>query len=41
VPAKSLTLPPEPPALTPEEVTEIASRYGIEILAPPGTLPAA
>jgi quercetin dioxygenase-like cupin family protein len=41
VPAKSLKLPPEPPALTPEEVTEIAAGYGIEILGPPGTLPSA
>jgi len=40
VPAETLTLPTEPSAITPAEVTEIAGRYGIEILGPPGSLPA-
>jgi quercetin dioxygenase-like cupin family protein len=41
VPAKALTLPTEPPALSPDELAGIAARYGIEILGPPGTLPVA
>lgn len=41
VPAGALTLPTEPPAIGPEQLAEIAGRYGIEILGPPGALPAA
>jgi quercetin dioxygenase-like cupin family protein len=39
VPAEADTLPDGPPSFTPEQLGEIASRYGIEILGPPGTLP--
>jgi quercetin dioxygenase-like cupin family protein len=39
VPAEAATLPPGPPAVSPERLTELAAAYGIEILGPPGTLP--
>jgi mannose-6-phosphate isomerase-like protein (cupin superfamily) len=39
VPAEAETLPPGPPAISPERLAEIAAGYGIEILGPPGTLP--
>jgi quercetin dioxygenase-like cupin family protein len=39
VPAKTRTLPSEPPTITPDQLTEIASRYGIEVLGPPGSIP--
>jgi quercetin dioxygenase-like cupin family protein len=39
VPADAMTLPPSPPAVNPERLTEMAAAYGIEILGPPGTLP--
>jgi quercetin dioxygenase-like cupin family protein len=39
VPAEEPTLPPGPPAVSPERLAEIAAGYGIEILGPPGTLP--
>jgi quercetin dioxygenase-like cupin family protein len=39
VPAEAETLPPGPPAVSPERLAEIAADYGIEILGPPGTLP--
>jgi quercetin dioxygenase-like cupin family protein len=38
-PAAALTLPTEPPRISPTELTEIAGRYGVEILGPPGALP--
>jgi quercetin dioxygenase-like cupin family protein len=38
-PASEPGLPSEPHIPPPEELTAIASRHGIEILAPPGTLP--
>src|SRR5262245_41128330 len=41
VPAESATLPTAPPATDPVRVTELASTHGIEILGPPGALPAA
>ena len=39
VPAETETIPDAPPAFTPGELTEIAARYGIEVLGPPGMLP--
>jgi quercetin dioxygenase-like cupin family protein len=39
MPARALTLPSEPPMISPDELNETAARYGIEILGPPGTLP--
>ncbi len=41
VPAQSPTLPPGPPAVSPQRLGELAAGYGIEILGPPGTLPGA
>lgn len=41
VPAESARLPTAPPAGDPAKVTELASAHGIEILGPPGALPAA
>ena len=38
-PAPAAELPTGPPSITPERLTEIAARYGIEILGPPGTMP--
>jgi quercetin dioxygenase-like cupin family protein len=40
VPAETPTLPPGPPALAPAELAAVAAKHGIEILGPPGTLPA-
>ncbi len=40
VPAETSTLPPGPPAVSPERLTEIAAEHRIEILGPPGALPA-
>jgi quercetin dioxygenase-like cupin family protein len=40
VPAEARTLPPGPPAVDPAKLAEIAAGYGIEILGPPGALPA-
>jgi quercetin dioxygenase-like cupin family protein len=39
-PAEALTLPPEPHIPAPEELAATASRHGIEILGPPGAIPA-
>jgi quercetin dioxygenase-like cupin family protein len=39
VPAEAAALPPGPPAIAPERLAELADRYDIEILGPPGTLP--
>jgi hypothetical protein len=39
VPAATLTPPTEAPTITPQGLSEIAARHGIEILGPPGTLP--
>ena len=39
VPAEQPTLPPGPPSVDPERLSEVAARYGIEIIAPPGVLP--
>jgi quercetin dioxygenase-like cupin family protein len=39
-PAGELRLPPHPRVPNPSELAEIAGRHGIEILGPPGTLPA-
>ena len=38
-PAPAAELPTGPPSISPERLTEVASRYGIEILGPPGTMP--
>ena len=38
-PAPAAELPTRPPSITPEGLTEVAARYGIEILGPPGTMP--
>ena len=38
-PAPAAELPTGPPSISPERLTEIAARYGIEILGPPGTMP--
>jgi len=38
-PAAAATLPTVPPSIGPAELTEIAGRYGVEILGPPGALP--
>lgn len=40
-PAGAPTLPPTSLSVDPARVAEIAAAYGIEILAPPGTLPSA
>jgi quercetin dioxygenase-like cupin family protein len=39
VPAATLTLPTEAPTITPQQLSEIAARHGIEILGPTGTVP--
>jgi quercetin dioxygenase-like cupin family protein len=39
-PAAAPTLPTVPPSVSPLELTAIAGRYGVEILGPPGALPA-
>jgi mannose-6-phosphate isomerase-like protein (cupin superfamily) len=39
VPATAAELPTGPPSISPERLTEVAARYGIEILGPPGTMP--
>jgi mannose-6-phosphate isomerase-like protein (cupin superfamily) len=39
VPASERTLPAEPHLPPPDELAAIAARHGIEILAPPGTMP--
>jgi quercetin dioxygenase-like cupin family protein len=39
VPADTLALPPGPPTVDPDWLTEIAGTYGIEILGPPGAFP--
>jgi quercetin dioxygenase-like cupin family protein len=41
VPAESPTLPAGPPALTPDSLAQLAAGYGLELLGPPGALPAA
>ena len=38
-PAPAAELPTGPPSITPDRLTEVAARYGIEILGPPGTMP--
>ncbi|HEX6527627.1 MAG TPA: cupin domain-containing protein [Streptosporangiaceae bacterium] len=40
VPATAMTLPPAPSMPPPEELAAIARRHGIELLGPPGALPA-
>jgi mannose-6-phosphate isomerase-like protein (cupin superfamily) len=40
VPARELELPRGEPVVEPERLNAIAAGYGIEILGPPGTLPA-
>ena len=39
VPAETETIPDGPPAFTPEQLAELAARYGIDVLGPPGMLP--
>ena len=39
-PAAEPTLPPLPPSVDPARVAELAAGYGIQILGPPGALPA-
>jgi mannose-6-phosphate isomerase-like protein (cupin superfamily) len=39
-PAPEARLPEAPPSIDPERVGEIAARHGIEVLGPPGALPA-